>query len=209
MEKKLNTKNRILNTLLIKQEASVNELAEEIGVNGISIRHHLKNFEKNGWVISREERQGQVGRPKFIYSLSSLGMEQFPSSYVEFSAIMVDQLKKVLGEEKLNAFFKEVGLVFAERNRLDRRQRNSPKRLVHVAENLNEQGYIIEKKEIDGKPALINYHCPYHYISTSNPVVCCLDQTMLEELTESSVEITQTIAQDKPCCIFVIKEAND
>ena len=54
----MNTKNRILNTLLIKQEASVNELAEEIGVNGISIRHHLKNFEKNGWVISREERQG-------------------------------------------------------------------------------------------------------------------------------------------------------
>jgi len=205
----LNTKNRILNTLLIKQEASVNELADEIGVNGISIRHHLKNFEKNGWVVSREERQGQVGRPKFIYSLSSLGMEQFPSSYIEFAAIMVEQLKKVIDQDKLHAFYKEIGLVFAERNRLDRRQRNSPKRLSHVAENLNEQGYIIEQKEIDGKKALVNYHCPYHYISGSNPEVCCLDQTMLEELCESSVEITQTIAQNNPCCIFVIKEEND
>jgi predicted ArsR family transcriptional regulator len=201
----LNTKNRILNTLLIKQEASVNDLAEELGVNGISIRHHLKNFEKDGWVVSRESRKGQVGRPKFIYSLSSLGMEQFPSSYVEFSSILVDELKNRLDDEQLNALFKEVGLQFAERNRLERRHRNSPKRLSYVVENLNEQGYIIEKKEIDGEIVFTNYHCPYRYVASATTNLCCLDKTMLEELCESEVEITQTIAKGDPHCTFIIK----
>lgn len=204
----MNTKTRILNSLLVKQEASVQELSEELNVNGISIRHHLKNFEKDGWVVSRESREGQVGRPKFMYSLSNLGMEQFPSSYVEFSLIMVDQLKKMFDQEQMTKFFDEVGAVFAERNRLDRRQRNSPKRLAHVAENLNEQGYIIEIEETDGATTFINYHCPYHHIALSNADICRLDQTMFENLTESDVEIPQTIAQGHTCCKFIIKEKN-
>lgn len=201
----MNTKTRILNTLLIKQESSVNDLAEELNVNGISIRHHLKNFEKEGWVTSREERKGQVGRPKFVYSLTSTGLEQFPKSYVEFSAIVLDQLKQILGSEKLKPFFEEIGLDFADRNRLDRRQRNSPNRLNYVVENLNEQGYIIEKKIIDKETVLVNYHCPYHYLSTMNPEVCNLDLAMLETLTEGEVEITHTISQGNPYCTFVIK----
>lgn len=202
----MNTKTRILNTLLIKQEASVNDLAEELGVNGISIRHHLKSFEKDGLVVSREDRQGQVGRPKFIYSLSSLGMEQFPSSYIEFSSIMVEQLKKVFGSEKLREFFQEVGADFADRNRLDRRQRNSPKRLPYIIENMNEQGYIIEEKLIDGETMLVNYHCPYYYISAEYPEICYLDQKMIEELCDCTVEISRTISQGDPTCTFIIKK---
>ena len=201
----MNTKTRILNTLLIKQEASVNELAEELDVNGISIRHHLKNFEKEGWIVSREERIGQVGRPKFVYSLSSLGLEQFPKSYVEFSTIVLDQLKQVLGTKKMIPFFEEVGLDFAERNRLDRRQRNSPNRLNYVVENLNEQGYIIEKNSTEDGTLLTNFHCPYHYLSSLNPEICHLDKAMLEALTENDVEITQTIAEGDHHCTFVIK----
>ncbi len=201
----MNTKTRILNTLLIKQEASVNDLAEELHVNGISIRHHLKNFEKEGWVISREERIGQVGRPKFVYSLSSLGLEQFPKSYVEFSAVVLDQLKHVLGEKKLIPFFEEVGLDFAERNRLDRRQRNSPNRLNYVVENLNEQGYIVEKISNEDGTFLTNFSCPFHYLSSLNPEICHLDKAMLEALTENEVEITHTIAEGDHHCTFVIK----
>lgn len=200
----MNTKTRILNTLLIKQEASVNELAEELNVNGISIRHHLKNFEKDGWVTSREERIGQVGRPKFIYSLSSLGLEQFPKSYVEFSAVVMDQLKQVLGPKKLKPFFEEVGLDFADKNRLDRRQRNSPNRLSYIAENLNEQGYIIETVGTEDGTTFINYHCPYHYLSSTNPEICHLDKAMLGALTEGDVEITHTIAEGDPYCKFVL-----
>lgn len=201
----MNTKNRILNTLLIKQEASVSELAEKLNVNGISIRHHLKNFEKEGWVTSREERVGSVGRPKFIYSLSNHGLEQFPKSYVEFSSIILDHLRQAIGADQLQPFFEEVGLDFAERNRLDRRQRTSPNRIHYVVENLNEQGYIIEKNDTDEGTVLINYHCPYHYLSSLNPEICHLDKAMLEALTEGDVEITDTIAKGHPHCSFKIK----
>lgn len=201
----MNTKTRILNVLLTKGEASINELAEELGVNGISVRHHLKNFESDGLVISKESRIGQVGRPKYIYSLSQLGMEQFPKSYIEFASVVIDQLKQTLKPEEMTVFFREVGQEFAHINRLDRRQRNSSQRIEHVIDNLNEQGYIMEEEEIDGKSVLVNYHCPFQYIATANPVVCQLSQTMLEELTESDIELTETIAKGDSRCCFIVK----
>ena len=204
METILNTKTRILDVLLTKGEASINELAEELGVNGISLRHHLKNYERDGLVVSKESRIGRVGRPKLIYSLSQLGMEQFPKSYVEFASVVVDQLKQTLKPEELTAFFREVGYEFAHINRLDHRQRNSNQRVEHMINNLNEQGYIIKKEEIDGKNVLINYHCPFQYVATNNPEVCQLSKTMLEELSESDIQITETIANGDSRCCFII-----
>ena len=38
------TKDKILQTLLRKPKITINELAEAVGINPISVRHHLTNL---------------------------------------------------------------------------------------------------------------------------------------------------------------------
>ncbi|NOQ40585.1 MAG: winged helix-turn-helix transcriptional regulator, partial [Anaerolineales bacterium] len=72
-----NTRNRVLRTLLLNQRRTVNDLAEAVDINPISVRHHITKLEAEGLIQSEEERHG-VGRPRLVYSLTNKGMEQFP-----------------------------------------------------------------------------------------------------------------------------------
>ena len=63
------TKDKILQTLLRKPKITINELAEAVGINPISVRHHLTNLQMEGLIAADEERHG-VGRPRLVYSLT-------------------------------------------------------------------------------------------------------------------------------------------
>ena len=71
------TREKILRRILAFPGSTINDLAQAVGINGISIRHHLTAMEAEGLVQSNEERHG-VGRPRLTYSLTNKGVEQFP-----------------------------------------------------------------------------------------------------------------------------------
>ncbi|MCK4488834.1 MAG: winged helix-turn-helix transcriptional regulator, partial [Anaerolineales bacterium] len=87
-----NTRNGVLRTLLLHQRRTVNELAEAVDINPISVRHHVTKLEADGLIQSEEERHG-VGRPRLVYSLTNKGMEQFPQRYLQLSLRLLQQLK--------------------------------------------------------------------------------------------------------------------
>jgi DeoR family transcriptional regulator, suf operon transcriptional repressor len=60
------TRDRILQTLLNRPRSSINELAQAVDINAISVRHHLTNMQADGLVAAEEERHG-VGRPRLVY----------------------------------------------------------------------------------------------------------------------------------------------
>ncbi len=62
-EQNQTTRQRVLKTLLLRHQCTVNELAEAVDINPISVRHHLNKLEAEGLVTSFEERHG-VGRPR-------------------------------------------------------------------------------------------------------------------------------------------------
>ena len=63
-----NTRNRVLRSLLLNQKRTVNELAESVDINPISVRHHVTKLEAEGLILSEEERHG-VGRPAWYSAL--------------------------------------------------------------------------------------------------------------------------------------------
>jgi predicted ArsR family transcriptional regulator len=56
------TRDRILQTLLRKPRSTINELAEAVGINPISVRHHLTNLQMEDWWRRRRNGMGLVGR---------------------------------------------------------------------------------------------------------------------------------------------------
>src|SRR5262245_29934910 len=60
------TRRAVLDALRASGQASINELAEGIGVKAITIRHHLNGLQAEGLVEVEEKRQS-VGRPLHVY----------------------------------------------------------------------------------------------------------------------------------------------
>ena len=79
-----NTRERVLRTLLARERCTINELAEAVEINPISVRHHIVKLEAEGLVTSEEERHG-VGRPRRLYFLTEGGHEQFPTRYIRLT----------------------------------------------------------------------------------------------------------------------------
>jgi predicted ArsR family transcriptional regulator len=107
------TRDRILQTLLRKPSSTINDLALAVGINPISVRHHLTNLQVEGLVDAEEERHG-VGRPRLVYSLTEHGMEKFPTRYLRLTSRLLDQLKSTLPQPMVSRLFAEMASSLAD-----------------------------------------------------------------------------------------------
>src|SRR5512140_2845152 len=98
------TRERILQTLLNHPRSTINELADAVGINAISVRHHLTSLQADGLVVYEEERHG-VGRPRLVYFLTEQGLERFPTNYLRLTTRLLDELKESLPEPMVSKLF--------------------------------------------------------------------------------------------------------
>jgi len=101
------TRDRILQTLLRSPRSSINTLAEAVGINPISVRHHLTNLQAEGLVEAEEERHG-VGRPRLLYNLTQEGLELFPTRYLRLTMRLLEQLKGSLPSSMVQSLFSQM-----------------------------------------------------------------------------------------------------
>ena len=109
IEETKSTRQRVLDTLLTQQHCTINELAEAVGINPISVRHHINRLEAEGLVTSTEQRYG-VGRPRRLYSLTEIGREQYPTRYLWLTLKILDQLKENVPQPVIDEMFSQIAL---------------------------------------------------------------------------------------------------
>src|SRR5512133_927355 len=103
------TRDRVMQTLLARERCTINDLAEAVDINGISVRHHINRLEAEGLVNSEEERHG-VGRPRRWYFLTEKGREQFPTRYIRLTMRILEQLKETLPPAVVARLFQQVAV---------------------------------------------------------------------------------------------------
>src|SRR5260370_39286245 len=101
------TRDRILQTILRHPRSTINELAEAVGINPISVRHHLTNLQAEGLVAAEEERHG-VGRPRLVYFLTEDGEEKFPTRYLRLTTRLLTQMKETMPEPVARDLFNHI-----------------------------------------------------------------------------------------------------
>ncbi|NLE77213.1 MAG: ArsR family transcriptional regulator [Chloroflexi bacterium] len=73
------TRRRILALLRQRRQATVEDLAETLGVSPMAVRHHLSVLTGQGSVeLARLERCGRPGRPRQVFALTAIGEARFP-----------------------------------------------------------------------------------------------------------------------------------
>jgi predicted ArsR family transcriptional regulator len=200
------TKDKILQTLLRRPKITINELAEAVDINPISVRHHLTNLQMEGLIEAEEVRHG-VGRPRLVYSLTQDGMERFPTKYLRLTTRLLAQMKESMPGPMVSKLFNQIAEDLASEYSSQIQGLSMEERLEFVKELLAQEGFTVEWEEKDGAYQIHEISCPYYQIGVAHPEVCTVDQTLISKMLALPANKVQCILDGGSHCTYVVQPA--
>ena len=198
------TRDRILQTILHQPRRTINELAEAVGINPISVRHHLTNLQVEGLVTAEEERHG-VGRPRLVYFLTDEGMEKFPTRYLRLTTRLLDQMKESMPAPVVSKLFSQIADNMASEYTDQLKGLGMEERLDFVKTLLAEEGFTVEWEKKGELYQIHEISCPYYQIGINHPEVCTVDQTLISRMLALPAEKVQCILNGGAHCTYVVQ----
>ncbi|KAF0110772.1 MAG: Uncharacterized protein FD147_1422 [Chloroflexi bacterium] len=198
------TRDRILQTILTHRNATINDLAEAVDINAISVRHHLTNLQAEGFIQANEERHG-VGRPRLVYSLTDSGLERFPTRYMSLTNRLLDQLKHSLPQSEINNIFIRMAKSLAADQADKIKKLPIEQKLDYIRKSLGDEGFMIEWQKVGEEYHITETACPFYHVGQSHPEVCVMDQTLISTILSIPAEKIQCVLSGDVHCTFVIK----
>lgn len=197
------TKDRILQTLLRKPNLTINDLAEAVEINPISVRHHLSNLEKEGLIAAEQERHG-VGRPRLVYSLTEDGMERFPTKYLRLTTRLLAQMKESMPGPVVSQLFNQIAEELADEYSGQIKDMNIEERLEFVKEMLAQEGFTVEWEKKGDDYQIHEISCPYYQIGIAHPEICTMDQTLISKMLALPASKVQCVLDGGSHCTYVV-----
>lgn len=187
--------------------ATLEELAEHLGVTKTAVKEHLIKVDRLGY-ITFEDTKGSVGRPRRKYMLSSEGHEAFPKQYSWLSNVLLELLAEDLGPKMVSKIMKDLGNKVATSMESRFKEKNSVELLKEISKALNELGYRSFLKQSDlRKGAIIEANnCVYHSVAKDHPELCQFDIQFIEKASGMKVTLESCIAKGGNSCRFCIKK---
>lgn len=199
------TRERILQTLLNHPNATINDLAEAVGINAISVRHHLTSLQAEGLVNAEEERHG-VGRPRLVYALTEKGLERFPTRYLRLTNRLLDQMKESLPPAAINKLFTEMASGIAADYTQQIKSMTVEEKLDFIKQLLAQEGFSVEWERRGSDYHIHEISCPYYHVGQSHPEVCTVDQTLISQVLSIPVQKIQCLLHGDAHCTYVIAD---
>jgi predicted ArsR family transcriptional regulator len=181
----------------------VNELAEAVGINPISVRHHLTNLQVEGLVAAEEQRHG-VGRPRLVYALTADGLEKFPTRYLRLTTRLLTQMKESMPGPLVSRLFTQVADDLANEYAGDMQGLSLEQRLDRVKSLLADEGFTVEWEKKGGQYQIHEISCPYFQIGVNHPEVCAVDQELISRMLALPAEKIECVLNGSAHCIYVV-----
>lgn len=193
-----------MQTLHRQPKRTINELAEAVSINPISVRHHLTNLQMEGLVAADEERHG-VGRPRLVYFLTEVGLENFPTRYLRLTTRLLAQMKETMPEPVVRNLFNQIAEDLAQEYEGQMKGLSMEERLDFVKTMLGEEGFTVEWEKKGKQYEIHEISCPYYQIGISHPEVCTVDQTLISKMLAVPAEKVQCILSGGTFCTYVVQ----
>ena len=195
------TRQRIIEFLKEKEEATVEELAAEVGMTPMAVRYHLNVLQADNLITAPAVRhQTGPGRPQQVYRLTDAADELFPEDYYSLTNYLLDELNAQLGKKEIAAIFGNIARRLAAEAPPPREGQTFENRLDDVVGFLAKKGFVVDW-ELHGDEYQINTHsCPYRQVVKDHRMICSLDQYVISTMLEAvSVRVTCFAHGDEHC----------
>lgn len=197
------TRERVLQTLLTHQRCTINEIADAVDINPISVRHHITKLQADGLVDSAEERHG-VGRPRRVYFLTEGGREHFPTRYLRLTLRILEQLKETVPQPMVNQLFTNIAEDLAADYASELAGLPVEEKLNIVKKLLTNEGFQVEWKKQGNYYQIQEANCPYYHVGQNHPEVCSVDQTLISTVLDIPAEKIQCMLHGDAFCTYIV-----
>lgn len=183
-------RHRIIEILKENGTATVAELAIELGMAQVSVRHHLDILIGEDLVTaSGVRRRNGAGRPSQIYSLAPGASKLFPQAHEALAGEMLREIKAMLPPEEVKGMFRRLAQRTAREAPEPRADQPLEERLDQVATFLSEKGYTARWEQHEGQYELYTCNCPYAGVADRHPEVCEMDHALVQYLIPSTASV--------------------
>jgi predicted ArsR family transcriptional regulator len=201
------TREKVLHALLSHPRSTVSDLANEVGINDISVRHHISSLLVEGLIASEEERHG-VGRPRQVYFLTESGSEKFPTNYLRLTTKILDQMKNSLPAPVVDKLFTEIALDMSSNYKEMAANLSLEEKLNLIQNLLTREGFTMEWEKSGEDYFIHEISCPYLHVGQNHPEVCKVDQTLISSILSIPVEKINCLLLGNDHCTYLIKQTS-
>jgi len=171
--------------------ASVKDLEAAMGVTTTAVREQLAHLMQEGFLQATRVR-GEIGRPYYVYSLTSTAHNLFPKGYSTLAQLLLEESLSMYGREGLRMLLNRVSRRISE-NLGDRTQGTElSQKLLGLAAGLGETGMEVSMLPVEGSDnefVLKTHSCPYFDIAQNHREICDMEEEMLAGLLGPGVEV--------------------
>jgi DeoR family transcriptional regulator, suf operon transcriptional repressor len=201
----ISTREKVLQSLLAHPRSTITELGEKVGINSISVRHHISSLLIEGLIVAEEERHG-VGRPRQVYYLTESGSERFPTNYLRLTTKILDQMKSTLPAPVVDKLFTEIALDMSANYQDLAINLSLEEKLNLIITLLSREGFTVEWEKAGDEYRIHEISCPYFHVGQNHPEVCKVDQTMISSILSIPVEKINCLLLGNDHCTYVVKQ---
>jgi len=204
------TREKVLQTLLGHPRITINHLAEHVGINPISVRHHIASLQAEGLVDSEEEHHG-VGRPHHVFFLTEAGVERFPTRYIRLTIRLLEQLKETMPAGMIAKLFTQIAqdLISNYINASSLEGMSIEERLEVIKQLLSKEGFNVEWERTGDHYQIHETSCPYYHVGQDHPEICSVDQVFISSLLSVPASKTKCILKGDSFCTYVVPDPSN
>ncbi len=201
------TRQRILEILKDRDAATVEELAKQLELTPVTIRHHLDILRSEGLVQAPQvKRRDTPGRPQHVYGLTDAADAYFPKNYAGFTNLMLYEMRDQVEPEKMRSILNGVATRMVTKAPPAPPNETFPQQMERVVKFLNTQGYDASWETAEGGCLLHARNCPYRDVTRENVEPCVMDAAMITQMIGVSPQRVQwSFNGDKMCTYFIKK----
>lgn len=186
-----------------KAGASVDELAEAVGVTRTAVRQHLASLMRDRLVATGAVR-ASGGRPQQLFVLTEEGKEAFPRHYSWFAQLLVEEITKEHGTAGLRARLGRIAaaVVAQLRQQPSAYNASSQQKIETLAGVMDQLGYDARTGREAGGPTIEADNCIFHELAMKHPEICHFDLALLSGYTGNKVDLHECMARGGHVCRF-------
>jgi len=186
-----------------KSGASIDELAQAIGVTRTAVRQHLASLIRDRLVASGAAR-ASGGRPQQLFLLTDAGKEAFPRHYSWFAQLLVEEITNEHGPAGLRNRLGRIASAVVTQLQQQHPTHNAGnlEKIETLVTVMDELGYDARMgRPMDG-PTIEADNCVFHELAMTHPEVCHFDLALLSGYTGNKVELHECMSRGGRVCRF-------
>lgn len=204
------TRLRILNLLQKHGQATVDSLAESLGLAAATVRRHLDILQRDQLVTFIEVHK-RTGRPEYSYYLTPAGQESLPKGYDRLLGLLLRELASLedgalqgkSGREVMRLLLDRVACSLAAP--FQRPGATPQERVAQLTALLRQYDFSPEVEQVEDVVRVHLHNCPFRSVALAEGDVCRLDRTLISSLVNGPVEVERCISTGAHSCSYVAR----